>query len=228
MIKVCHNSWKSPKTWQKPRNRNIVDDGRVLQSQASSQFLGLQIGKFLQFKKELMDILCRITDGLEANVTTFKKHTRTNWTQPLNKRKTKTAKFKSNIANLKSRIFNLPLFITTYFLKKIHVSLFYFFIFPNNSGLLPNWSVSSNKTSNRSVHLFLKFWRLFLQLITIRIYLKTKKEMFNSKKKGIKKMLVLDNFKYVTNIKATLHMNWSWYYFRFLCQVLRITNTRFK
>lgn len=40
-----------------------------------------------------------------------------------------------------------------------------------------------------------------------RIYLKTKKEMFNSKKKGIKKMLVLDNFKYVTNIKATLHMN---------------------
>lgn len=31
--------------------------------------------------------------------------------------------------------------------------------------------------------------------------------MFNSKKKGIKKMPVLDNFKYVTNIKATLHMN---------------------
>ena len=33
--------------------------------------------------------------------------------------------------------------------------------------------------------------------------------MFNTKKKGIKKMLVLDNFKYVTIIKATLHMNWS-------------------
>lgn len=47
------------------------------------------------------------------------KNTRTNWTQPLNKRKTKTAKFKSNIANLKSRIFNLPPFITTYFLKKL-------------------------------------------------------------------------------------------------------------
>ena len=32
--------------------------------------------------------------------------------------------------------------------------------------------------------------------------------MFNSKKKKrIQKMLVLDNFKYVTNIKATLHMN---------------------
>ena len=79
----------------------------------------LNIDKFLQFKKDLMDILCRITDGLEANVATFKKHTRTNWTQPLNKRKTKTAKVKSNIANLKSRIFNLPPFITTYFLKKL-------------------------------------------------------------------------------------------------------------
>lgn len=202
MIKVCHNSWKSPKTWQKPRNRNIVDDGRMLESQASSQFLGLQIGKFLQFKKELMDILCRITDGLEANVATFKKHTRTNWTQPLNKRKTKTAKFKSNIANLKSRIFNLPPFITTYFLKKLMSFYFISSFFQITPDFFPKWSVSSNKTSNRSVSypilfflfpfqlnrqnstiLFLKFWHLFLQLITIRIYLKTKKEMFNSKKK---------------------------------------------
>ena len=62
----------------KTRNRNIVDDGRMLQSRASSQFLGLQIDKFLQFKKELMDILCRITNGLEANVATFQRHTRTN------------------------------------------------------------------------------------------------------------------------------------------------------
>ena len=91
------------------------------------------------------------------------KNTRTNWTQPLNKRKTKTAKFKSNIVNLKSRIFNLPPFKKKK-IEKIDVILFYFFIFPNNSGLFPNWSVSSNKTSNRSVSCPVLFFLFPFQL----------------------------------------------------------------
>lgn len=75
------------------------------------------------------------------------------------------------------------------------------------SGQLTQTKTQTGQLAIRFYCFSSRFWHLFLQLITIRIYLKTKKEMFNSKKKGIKKMLVLDNIKYVTNIKATLHMN---------------------
>ena len=113
-------------------------------------FLGCKLANSSSLKRNLWTSFAELRMGLKQMWQPLKNAHEQTEHNLQKKGKTKTAKFKSNIANLKSRIFNLPLFITTYFLKKIHVTLFYFFIFPNNSGLLPNWSVSSNKTSNWS------------------------------------------------------------------------------